>query len=94
MNDKEEFQVNFGSGASIDLDEVRRRSTAVMPDGEHAWVIHAVYAVEDPELAMDNMELGAEQFVGVTDIHCLLCHVHYDTKIRHFKCPQKVSTTP
>jgi len=57
-----------------------------MPAGVHAWVISAVYAIADPEQAMDDMTLDVENFVGVSPLHCLLCGVNYRTKIRYAKC--------
>jgi hypothetical protein len=84
------FTVSFATGARYDIDAIRKRQQAFMLDGEHAWVVHAVFAVEDPELALDDMELGADNFVGVSaDIYCLLCLTKYRTKIRHYKCPQQ-----
>jgi hypothetical protein len=87
-DDKKGFEVNFSSGHRYDLDEIRRRKEAFMPDGEHAWVISTIFAVEDPEQAMDDMELGAENFIGVGDIHCLLCAARYTSDSRRHKCPQ------
>lgn len=87
--DEGQFSVAFGANSlRLNMEDLRRRNEAFMPDGEHAWVIDAVYALDDPETALDRMELGEENFVGVTDIHCLLCHAPYDKAIRHHKCPQ------
>jgi hypothetical protein len=82
------FHVDFATGRRYNLDEIRRRNAALMPDGEHAWVIGTVYGLDDPDQAMDKMELGQDNFVGVTSIHCLLCAVDYKPLIRHYKCPQ------
>lgn len=82
------FSVNFATGVEYDLEAIRRRKQAFMPDGEHAWVIGTVFSLDDPEQAMDSMELGANNFVGVTGIHCLLCSVRYSSRIRHHKCSQ------
>jgi CRISPR/Cas system-associated endoribonuclease Cas2 len=87
-NDEESFTVNFATGPRYDIEEIRRRKEAFMPDGEHAWVISSVFAVDDPEQAMDEMKLGAENFIGVTRISCLLCLVDYATERRHHKCSQ------
>lgn len=89
MSTPETFEINFANGVRYDLDEIRQRRQSFMPDGEHAWVIHVVYGVDDPDGALDNMELGAEEFVGVTDITCLLCFVPYQPEIRHHKCTQQ-----
>lgn len=90
-SDENEFTVNFpGGGERLDLDEVRARKQALMPGGKHAWVISSIYGLDDPEQEMDSMELGPENFVGVTPISCLLCNVEYQTEIRHEKCPQRI----
>ncbi len=82
--------INFSQQRQISLEEVRKAKEALMPDGEHAWVINAIYVLDDPEQAMDEMELGADNFIGVTTIHCLLCHEHYSTEKRHHKCPKTI----
>lgn len=89
MTDDGTFAVNFGTGRRFEVEDIRQQKRAFMPDGEHAWVINTVYALDNPELSMNEMELGSENFVGVTTIHCLLCGVEYTSEIRHYKCPQK-----
>lgn len=89
MTDDGSFKVHFATGRSLNLAEVLQRKEAVMPDGGHAWVIHTVFALDDPEQALDDMTLGGENFVGVSPIHCLLCGIEYVSLIRYFKCPQK-----
>lgn len=90
MGSDSEFTVNFASGRSVDLDETRRRSSPFMPDNGHAWVINTVFALDDPEQALDEMELTDKNFVGVTTIHCMLCHTEYVSSNRFHKCPQKM----
>lgn len=87
-DDAESFSVDFATGPKYDVDEIRRRKEAFMPDGEHCWVITAVYGIDDPDEAMDSMSLGPENFVGVTPLRCLLCNVQYQPTIRHYKCSQ------
>lgn len=82
------FHIDFGTGQSIDLEALRRRRSAFMPDNGHAWVIQTVYAIDDPERALGTMELGADNFVGVTAISCLLCAERYRSANRFHKCPQ------
>ncbi len=84
----DEFNISFAGGRRIGMDELRQAKTPLMPDGGHAWVINAICGLDDPEQALDRMELGETNFVGVTDIYCLVCHTKYQTMIRHFKCPQ------
>jgi hypothetical protein len=81
--------VDVSSHQRIRLDDIRRQAGPLMPDGEHAWVIHVVYALDDPEQALDEMDLGIEKFIGLTAIHCLLCNEEYGTVNRHHKCPGK-----
>lgn len=85
------FKVEFGSGATVNLDELRKRRSAFMPDGGHAWVISTVHALDDPERALDRMELGPATLVGITAIQCLLCHEEYRTLNRFHKCPQTIN---
>lgn len=87
-NDGSRFQVNFASGTTLNLDEIRRRGLPVMPDGGHAWTISVIYAIEDPEAALDDMNLTADNFIGVAQMRCLLCHEKYQTANRFHKCPQ------
>lgn len=87
------FKVDFASGCTVDLDEIRRRSSPFMPDGGHAWAINTVFALDDPEQAMDEMVLDEKNFVGVTEIYCLLCQVRYVTTNKFHKCPQKKADT-
>jgi hypothetical protein len=82
------YPVDASSTRTIDLDDIRRRRAAIMPDGGHGWVIQVVFALDDPETALDHMELGADKLVGFTDIHCLLCQERYTTTNRYHKCPQ------
>lgn len=84
------FHIDFANGKKINLDEVRAQKSAFMPDNSHAWVIYTVYGLDDPEQSLDLMELGAENFVGVSPIHCLVCQVEYDSSIRFNKCSQVV----
>lgn len=88
------FHIDFGTGQTVDLDELRRRRMAFMPDNTHAWVISVVYGLDDPEQALDTMELGHEQFVGVTPIVCLLCNEKYRSANRFHKCPQNAPGEP
>lgn len=84
---EESFSVNFANGRRMDVDEVRRCGRAFMPDGQHAWVISVVYGIDNPEQALDTMELTDRNFVGVTAIRCLLCNEEYRTVNRFHKCP-------
>lgn len=90
MSDSTSFEVSFATGQKFDLDALRKRRSAFMPDNGHAWVISAVYALDDPEQSLDRMELTAESFVGVTEIKCLLCGEVYKTVNRFHKCPQEM----
>jgi hypothetical protein len=90
MTDKEaQFEVSFSGGTRYDIAEVRRRMIALMPDGKHAWVISTIFALDDPDEALDTMDLNAEKFVGVTNIHCLLCPTDYKPGRRDDKCIAK-----
>jgi hypothetical protein len=84
------FHVDLGGGRQYNLDEIRALGKPVMPDGGHAWAISVVHSLDDPDQALDNMMLDEKTFVGVSDIHCLLCHVTYEPKIRHYKCSQQL----
>lgn len=81
------FHVDFATGTRLDLDELRARKKLKTSNGVHAWVIQAVFAIDDPTMAMDNMELGANNFVGVTDIHCMVCNESFREHLRYLKCP-------
>lgn len=87
-DDDTSFHVDFASGHRIDIEALRRRRSAFMPDNGHAWVISTVFALDDPEQALASMELGAETFIGVSGISCLLCQEVYRSSNRFHKCPQ------
>lgn len=87
------FAINFGSGRRIDLDELRSRGEAIMPDGEHGWSISVAYGIDDPEKALDDMSLDESNFIGISSIHCLFCNVRYSTDNRHHKCSQRLPHT-
>lgn len=87
--DDSAFHIDFSTGKRFNLDAIRQQQSAFMPDNSHAWVIHTVYAVDDPDEAMDTMELDERNFVGVSPIYCLLCTTKYEEGVnRHHKCPQ------
>lgn len=88
----ESFEVNFATGRRFDLDAIRKQRSAFMPDNGHAWVISVIYGIDDPEKALDDMELGEENFIGVVPMYCLLCTVEYRSAIRFHKCPQSVTS--
>lgn len=95
MTDKQGlFEVSFATGHRVNMDEIRRRRSAFMPDNGHAWVISTVHALDDPEQALDEMTLDAATFVGVTAIYCLVCNERYDTAKRFHKCPQRLVIPP
>jgi hypothetical protein len=89
LDDQTGFAVDYSRPRAINVNSLAA-DQPVMPNGEHAWVIMVIHGIDDPEQAMDDMELTAETFVGVTQIHCLLCHVDYKIELRHAKCSQKV----
>lgn len=90
MTTEESFTIDFATGVTYDLDAIRKRQSAFMPDNGHSWVVSTVYALDDPEQAIDAMELGPDNFVGITAVHCLLCAEPYVTTNRYGKCPQQL----
>lgn len=44
---------------------------------DHQFVVMPVYALADPEQALDDMTLGVENLLGFTPIHCLWCGREY-----------------
>lgn len=57
-------------------DDFVARLPAQVP-GEHHWVVGLIHAIDDPELALDNMTLGGETLLGFYPIHCLFCMTAY-----------------
>lgn len=88
------FRIDFAGGRKLNLDMVRQRlrqrRSAFMPDGGHAWVVSTTYAIDDPGMAMDMMELDDTNFIGVSNIYCLLCNEAYAENgvNRSYKCSQ------
>lgn len=92
MPNDNQFSVNFASGRKISLDEMRKRKSVFMPDNRHAWVISTIFALDDPEQALDEMVLDDKNFVGVAGIQCLLCGDTYRSTNRFHECPQAPPT--
>lgn len=87
------FTVDLSDGVRYDLDRIRTRNDeSFMPDGQHAWIISAVYAIDDPEESMNLMTLGESNFIGVSAIRCLLCNEQYAGSNRYYKCSQRIVT--
>lgn len=82
------FTVSFSSGARYNIDDIRSGKEALMPDGEHAWVISAIYGLDNPDAEMDSMVLDESNFLGVSPIRCLICAELYTGTNRRHKCPQ------
>lgn len=78
--------IDMSAPTEIDLAKLRALWQYIK-GAQHAWVIAAMYALADPEQAMDDMTLDAENLVGFQPIHCLWCHVRYRSQIRHDTCP-------
>ncbi len=57
-------------------DDIQKRR-AETNDGAHAWCGNLIDQVTDPEPALDDMTLGAEQLVGVGPLYCFWCHEPY-----------------
>lgn len=87
------FRIDFSGERSFDLEAIRRNRSAFMPDNGHAWVISTVFAIDDPEQALDSMALGAENFVGIAPIYCLMCSEKYRGVNRFYKCSQVWSSS-
>lgn len=87
-----EPMVTFGGLAEVDMSDPRRIELAElakrspMPDGRHAWVLHVVHEIADPESALDSMVLDGDTMIGVTPIHCLFCRVDYEASLREGRC--------
>lgn len=56
---------------------IAQRLVAAAVPGEHVWVVGMAFLVEDPEMAMDDMHLGADNLAGTYGIHCIACTVQY-----------------
>lgn len=78
--------VDMSNPVEVDLAKLRE-AWAHVEGAKHAWVIGALFALEDPEQALDDMELGTENLVGFNPVHCLWCHVRYRTEDRYAECP-------
>jgi hypothetical protein len=45
--------------------------------GKHVWSVSLIHAVEDPEVAMDDMVMGLDNLLGIDGINCLICEAVY-----------------
>ncbi len=84
--DEDTFEVSFGSGATLDITTLRERLAAAQASTRHIWCINICYVLTDPDEALESMELGQEQFLGVSPIVCLLCNSMYEPQIRNDPC--------
>ena len=87
------FKIEFGNGQSTNLDQIMARHRTISTKGGHVWVIAVVFTIDDPEQALDNMTLDDENFAGLGNILCLLCHEPYKTTNRHDECLQARPTS-
>ncbi len=76
--DPPEKAEDFEVGEQLDLNVLRERRRR--QPGEHLWVVSLLYRIEDPETALDDMELGGHNLVGAQPIVCLWC-------VRNYKGP-------
>lgn len=56
------------------------------PGNKHLWTIQAIYVLDEPEVALDDMCLDVEKLIGFTMIHCLYCGKGYALSIRDLPC--------
>lgn len=87
MSDAVSFEFSFADGTRIDLEELGRRTSKINNNGRHQWTISVMYNVADPDQAMDTMELGGDNFIGLTPIHCMICLTEYEAHLRYKQCP-------
>jgi hypothetical protein len=79
----EEMNVTFSRPEHIDdprqltWNELLDRAGEWVIPGHHLWTLSLVYRIVDPEAAMDDMVLGAENFIGPGRMLCLLCGWEY-----------------
>lgn len=79
------FTADMSEPQVIDLDAVRARIASRI-DGAHAWVVGVMYAVDDPEQALDDMFLGEHNLLGFRPIHCLWCGEPYSGIVAAKRC--------
>lgn len=93
MEDSKEPTLTFGEPELIDtsvrvelnLEDLRSRRIKGL-NVPHLWVIGTVYHLADPEQALDDMELGSHNLVGVTQIYCLWCLKQYHIDLKDAVC--------
>jgi hypothetical protein len=81
---QEEYHVDMSQPRVVDLDRLAGQAAKI--HGGHGWAISLIHAVEDPEMALDDMTLGADSFVGLSQIYCLWCHTVYSLPVRDDAC--------
>jgi hypothetical protein len=79
--------VRFRFGPLEEVSAVKVDRNALSEPGVHTWAVALIYRIDDPERALDDMELGAENFLGVgSSIRCLKCHRPYRTPADAGRC--------
>lgn len=68
-------EVDASSPVHLTQDDLRLARR--VRDGTHQWVVGLVYAVSDPEQALDDMTFGGHNLIGALPIYCLWCQAGY-----------------
>lgn len=79
------FTADMSDPQVVDLGAVRARMASRV-EGTHAWVVGVIYAVDDPERALDDMSLGEHNLLGFQPIHCLWCGEPYSDIVADKRC--------
>jgi hypothetical protein len=72
---------------------IARRLLDAAAPGRHVWVVGLAFLVTDPQQALDDMQLGAQNLVGTYGMHCLACGRQYPASggLLISACPGQVS---
>lgn len=85
-----ETKFHFGPGyddvdhRTLSAADVRARQPR---DGKHLWSVGLFFRLDNPEAALDDMVLGAENLVATTSIMCAWCQARYILGLHTYRCP-------
>jgi hypothetical protein len=72
-------QYEVDPGGYPRLNALVQRVHADAAAGVHVWTVMLIHRVQDPEAAMDDMEMSGDNLIGIDGINCLICEAVYKT---------------
>lgn len=72
-------EVDASGSFTLPMAQIRAQRARSAQAGEHTWVAALLFAVGDPEVALDDLSLGAHNLFCAQPIACFWCGEKYRT---------------